>query len=158
MPAFQVTPDILAAFAGVVLSLLFSYIPKLNTGFAALTGEVKRLIMLALLLAVSVVVFLLGCYAIVGTGLTCDRAGAIQLAWMFILAVIANQSAYNISPQTQGVKVSKFIANAPAPQSMVPVMVPTQGADNVTVSAPVTTYSPGASGMNESHTSTPPQQ
>jgi len=107
MPSIQLSPDLLAVIAGALLSLAFSYIPGLSTGFAALKPEVKRLIMLALLLLVAVAVFLLGCYAILSAGIACTQAGAVQLAWVFALAVISNQSTYSISPQTASVKAAK---------------------------------------------------
>lgn len=108
MPSFQLTPEVLSMIAGIFLSLLFSYVPGLNTKFAAWPGELKRATMLGLLLLTSVVIFSLGCSGILNAGLTCDKQGIIQLLWSFILAVIANQSVFSISPQTQAVQQAKF--------------------------------------------------
>ena len=41
-----VSSELIVSIAGVVLSLLFSYIPGLRTWFAALVTETKQLIML----------------------------------------------------------------------------------------------------------------
>ena len=50
MGMVSVTPEFLAAVAGVVLSLAFSYVPGLRDWYEALAGEFKRLIMAGVLL------------------------------------------------------------------------------------------------------------
>ena len=108
MSNFTLTPDMLAAFAGVVLSLLFSYVPGMNVWFAGLTGQVKRLIMLALLALVAGAIFGLGCAGIVSAGATCDNAGVVQIVWLFVLAMIGNQSMYLATPQTWAVRIARL--------------------------------------------------
>lgn len=108
MPDFQLTPAILTMIAGVVLSLAFSYIPGLNVKFAALPGEIKRLIMLLLLLLTAATIFVMGCTGILQAGLTCDKDGFWTLVYIFILAVIANQSAYAITPLPASVKLARW--------------------------------------------------
>ena len=88
----------LAMIAGVVLSLLFSYVPGLRAWFDQFVPEAKRLIMLVLLGLTTGAAFGLACAGII-TGLACTRAGVVDVVWAFILAAIANQSAYSISPQ-----------------------------------------------------------
>lgn len=104
MQPFALTPAVLAAIAGAVLSLAFSYIPGLSVLFAALKPEVKRLVMAALLLVISAVIYALGCAGVVQSGITCDQQGAVQLIWIFISSVMANQSTYNLTPRTEAVK------------------------------------------------------
>lgn len=104
MPGFQVTPDLIVMIAGVFLSLLFSYIPKLNTAFAALSSEAKRLIMLGLLVLTTAGIYAGSCAGIFSSGITCDQNGLLGLLWMLILSVIANQSTYNITPKTAAVR------------------------------------------------------
>jgi hypothetical protein len=106
MKEFQLTPDMLAMIAGVILTLAFSYIPGLNTAFAKWSPELKRITMLALLLLTSAVVYGLGCAGILNAGLTCDKQGLVQLIWMFILAVISNQSVYQITPLPASVRLA----------------------------------------------------
>lgn len=104
------TAEILAVIAGVVLSLLFSYVPGLNAWFAALESTYKRLIMLGLLLVSAGAVYGLACLgwgASFGIALTCDQAGAIELLKAFGLAAIANQAAYGLSPEPARVVVAK---------------------------------------------------
>ena len=103
------TAETLALIAGVVLSLLFSYIPGFNAWFAALEGVYKRLIMLSLVLVTALVIFGLSCaeWVIGGIGVTCDQAGILMLVEMFIIVMIANQSMFLASPQTKKVKAAK---------------------------------------------------
>jgi hypothetical protein len=100
----------LSFVAGALLSLAFSYVPGLNSKFAALEPEKKRLVMLGLLALVSLVVFGLGCAgfaADLGLSVTCDRAGAVGLLKAFLGAVVANQAMYSLSPRTLAVKLAK---------------------------------------------------
>ena len=88
----------LAAIAGVILSLLFSYVPGLSDWYGALDPTKKRLVMAVLLLAVAAGVFGASCGKLVA-GVTCDKAGALALISAFITALVANQAAYQISPR-----------------------------------------------------------
>jgi hypothetical protein len=110
VPAFALTPEILGTIAGAVLSILFSYIPGLNTWFAAKDNTQKRGLMALLLLITSAGVFGLGCAGILNAGIACSNDGAIQIVWIFLLGIIGNQSAYSISPRTNAVKEVKAIA------------------------------------------------
>jgi len=88
--------------AGALLSLAFSYIPGLADAYAGLDGVQKRLVMLALLVLVAVASFGLSCLgwgSALGISLACDQAGALGLLRTLLLALIANQSTYLISPQ-----------------------------------------------------------
>ena len=107
VPAFVISPEILAAIAGAALSLAFSYLPGLNTKYAALETTRKKLIMAGLLAAVAAVVYGLGCGGILQIGLTCSKDGLVQLVWIYILAIMANQGVFTLTPQTPSVKGSK---------------------------------------------------
>jgi hypothetical protein len=97
------TADKLAAIAGVLLSLIFAYVPKLNDKYAALDGVYKRLIMAGLLLVVSLGAFGLACVAPDQiTFLACTKADAWSLAWTFIAALVANQGAFTLLVQPKG--------------------------------------------------------
>lgn len=87
------TSERLAEFAGIVLSLAFSYVPGLREKYDALDGIYKRLIMGGALLVVAAGVFGLSCAGIIGD-VVCSEAGAIGLARVFIAALIANQATY----------------------------------------------------------------
>ena len=103
----ELSSEMLVSIAGVVLSLLFSYIPGLRTWYAGLVAEVKQLIMLGLIVLVSGAVFALGCYDILSTGIACDRYGVISLVWMVVLGLTSNQAAYMITPATNDVVIAK---------------------------------------------------
>ena len=109
-PVIELTPALLGSIAGVMLSLVFSYVPGLNVKFAALAPEIKRLVMLFVLLVTSLALYGLTCEKVIDTGLTCDRAGVMQLITVFITALVSNQSTYSISPLPQSVKAA---ASAP---------------------------------------------
>ena len=103
------TSDSLILISGAVLSLLFSYFPGLNTWFAAKPSDVKRLIMAGVLLVVSAAIFGLSCAGYgsdIGITLDCSKEGVIGLVKVFILALIANQSMYAITPLPEKVKAA----------------------------------------------------
>ena len=100
----------LSVIAGILLSLAFSYIPGLNVKFAELDPLYKRLIMLGLLVAAAAGVFGLACSPLaaeLGLKVACDKAGAIGLASQLVLAIIANQSAFLISPKPAEVQAAR---------------------------------------------------
>ena len=91
----------LALVAGVLLSLLFSYVPGLKDWFDKLSGNHKRLVMLGALLVSALGVFGLSC-----TGrynfVACETDGAWALIEVFVLAAVANQAAYGFTPEQKG--------------------------------------------------------
>ena len=90
--------ELLIVIAGVVLSLLFSYVPRLKDWFDPLWSNQKRLIMLAALLLSAGGVFALACFGKYDL-VVCDAAGAWNMLEYFVLAAIANQTAYQLSPK-----------------------------------------------------------
>jgi hypothetical protein len=96
------TPELLASIAAVLLSLFASYFPGFAAWFDGISPNAKRLLMLALLALTS-----LGSYGIACADLaaafqipaTCDPAGAVDLIKAFIAAIVANQTAYLITPE-----------------------------------------------------------
>ena len=102
------TPELLVAIAGIILSLAFSYVPGLDVKFAALEGVHKRLVMLGSILLAAAGAFGLSCAGLLDAS-TCDQAGAWGLVQLFIFAAIANQSAYMLSPETERVLDAKLV-------------------------------------------------
>lgn len=103
------TPEILASAAGILLSLFFTYVPVLNKKFAGWDATYQRLTMLGALAVVA-----LGSFGLVCAGLftnvipvACTEKGAQELAVTFVLAVIANQATYSISPKPAAVTAAK---------------------------------------------------
>ena len=95
------TVEQLALAAGTVLSLLFSYVPKFKDWFDKLEGNEKRLIMLASLFVTAAGIFGLACTGKFDIAVACDLDGALGMFELFILAAIANQAAYKLSPHKQ---------------------------------------------------------
>ena len=96
------TAEQLIAIAGAILSLAFSYIPGLKTRYEPLSDEMKRLVMLGLLVLVVAGVFGLACSrfgAYLGIAVICDEPGLVALVWSLVVAVMANQSTYLITPR-----------------------------------------------------------
>lgn len=79
--------------AGVLLSLLFQYTPKLESWYGAQESKVKALVMLACLLVIAVGIVALSCsnlYLLV----ECTQGGITAVVETFIMALIANQATY----------------------------------------------------------------
>lgn len=101
--------ETLALIAGAVLSLAFSYIPGLNTKYAEMAEETKRLIMAGCLLLVAGLAYADACLAwgLFGSSVTCDQAGVLGLVRVFVLALVANQAVYKLTPQTAPVREAR---------------------------------------------------
>jgi len=93
----------LAMVAGVLLSLLFEYVP----GFAGWYGQQdevkKRLVMLGLLVAAAVGIYALPCMGPFDW-VACTSGGAWDVVVMLVLAVTANQSAHRLTKKPAVIK------------------------------------------------------
>jgi hypothetical protein len=88
----------LAMVAGVILSLVFSYVPGVSDWYAKRTATEKSLIMAGLLALVAAGALGLSCARVIDA-VVCTRDGAMGLVYAFIAALIANQATFVISPQ-----------------------------------------------------------
>jgi len=105
---FTVTPELIAAIIGALISVLFSYFPKLNTLFAALAENQKKLIMLGLMVLVSGVIYLGDCVLNWWvTDLVCGQEGLWRLATILISSIVGNQGVFSLTPQTTSVRLAK---------------------------------------------------
>ncbi len=96
--------------SGVVLSALFTYVPKLNVWFAMKSNEVKQLSMLIMMFVITAAVFTLGCFEFIQIEkFVCDRNTAVYFIYTFILAAISNQSADRILPKPIAVRQARDI-------------------------------------------------
>jgi hypothetical protein len=84
--------ELIASFAGIILSLLAAYVPGFSDWFASLDGTRKRLFMLAACVA--------SAFGIIGAGCAgwydypCTDAGIKEVGGALIAALVANQAAY----------------------------------------------------------------
>jgi Na+/H+ antiporter NhaD/arsenite permease-like protein len=99
-----VTSALLIAAAGVLLSVLFEYIPGLSDWYNAKEDSLQRLIMIGCLVVVSGGLYGLSCagylqFIAPSLSLSCDQQGLIGLLVAFFSALIANQSTFAILPK-----------------------------------------------------------
>jgi hypothetical protein len=92
------TPELISSIAGILLSLMFSYIPGVNAWYENLEGTYKRLIMLGLLFMVAAGIFGLGCANLI-SDVACTKEDALRMLQVFITALIANQTTFLVSPK-----------------------------------------------------------
>lgn len=91
------TVEQLAQISGVVLALTFAYIPRLKDWYDLQPSQIKVIIMGGLLAGVAAVAYGLSCAGFAadfGLGVTCDKAGAVELLKVFVNALVANQLTY----------------------------------------------------------------
>lgn len=86
----------LAALAGIIISLVFNYVPGASTWYATLTAQAKSLWMLGFLLIACVVLFMASCLGY-SSQVACSVEGVKSLVPLFVIAAIANQSTYLIT-------------------------------------------------------------
>lgn len=91
------TSDLLAALAGILLSLIASYVPGFSPWFKKLDSTQKRAFMAAALLGISLAAFGLSCAQVIDA-VECSRDGALVIVHAFVAALVANQSAFMLSP------------------------------------------------------------
>ncbi len=92
------SPETLILIAGALLSLLFAYAPGVKPWFEKQPPIRKRLVMLGLLALAALGVFAYACAGRTAL-VACDAKGGWTLLEFFILAVVANQSAFLITPK-----------------------------------------------------------
>ena len=91
------TPEILSALAGTILSLIFSYLPGVSTWFATLSSQAKSGIFALLMIAVGAAVYGLSCASVLES-VPCTQAGLVKLITVIFAALVASQATYQLSP------------------------------------------------------------
>ena len=87
----------ISVVAGIVLSILFEYVPGIAGWYEGLDKRGKQGVMALALLLVSLATCGFSCLGWFNTGLTCDEKGVLELVKLFIAALVANQSTYLIT-------------------------------------------------------------
>lgn len=116
----DVTQISIAATAGLVLSLVFSWVPYLKDWYDALTPTPKKLVMLAALLLTTVGLIAYRCRA---DG-ACYGVNWETYLTAFIAALMANQSAASItplSPERRAVRKAAFERHMGVSPSPTPI-------------------------------------
>ncbi len=91
----QLTPAMLSAIAGAIISLLFRFVPGLSDWYATLNSQTKQLFML---LIVVIVATIIGVYNYFQTGIT--WSSLLLLLFTLYTAATANQTTYRFIRST----------------------------------------------------------
>ena len=94
------TEQTISTIAGIIISLIFSYVPGAKDYFETIDSNKRRLVMLAILAVATAGIFGATC-AGYSTGATCDNDGAQSLVRIFISAMIANQATFLVTPKAK---------------------------------------------------------
>ena len=87
------TPEQLAVYGGIVLSLFMSYFPGVANWYNGLENPQKLQVMGGLLVVVALAVFGLSCAGLYPL-VACSVEGAKEMVNILILALMANQTTY----------------------------------------------------------------
>lgn len=88
------TAETLSQYVAVILSLVFAYVPGIESWYNALEAKQKAGVMALLLIATSLVIFGASCGAIINVGITCDKQGIVALGSILLAALTANVGSY----------------------------------------------------------------
>lgn len=99
--AGEITPQALLIIWGVLQSLALEYVPYLKDWYGGLDEQWKRFSQAISLAVIAAVVMLLACYDILG-GIACDQGGFIQLFFVWISALVANQTTHKVFKKKNG--------------------------------------------------------
>ena len=94
--------ETISMIAGAGLSLAFSYVPGLSTQFEELEPTLKRLCMGLCIVAVGLASIAWGCVRT--NSVSCDTDTVVGAIRSIIMALMANQSMYAISPKLNSSK------------------------------------------------------
>ena len=90
----------LGSVAGVVLSTLFEYFPKLSAWYNAQEDNIQRLVLLGAMALVAATIFGMGCAGLSDT-FACTKEGAFEAIKVFVSGVISSQATYLVLPRKQ---------------------------------------------------------
>ena len=101
-----ITIEGLVAFAAVILSAGFTYIPGLREKYAAMADVRKSEIMLGCLALTVVLIAASSCFGL-WQFISCDKPSILELVKLFGIAALYNQVTYTIMPAPASVKAAK---------------------------------------------------
>ena len=96
MTELSTLPNLIAGSAGILLSLIFQYVPGLAPWYEAKGSQAKALIMLACLVAVTALAYVSSCYDLFQV-VACTEAGFRTLIMAFVVALASNQSTHQLA-------------------------------------------------------------
>jgi len=95
----------LAGFAGLLLSLVFEYVPGASDWYEKYTAVQKRGIMVLVLLVASVLIFGASCTGLYNLNLDCGVGGIMELLRVFLACLVANASGHSLLKKPNLLKI-----------------------------------------------------
>ena len=89
------TPEVLIAIFGAILSLVFAYFPWVKQWFEQLNPVYKPLLNAGLLLVLVYAIYGLSCAGVLAY-FPCTGQGALDALVVWFYAIVANQAAYQV--------------------------------------------------------------
>lgn len=97
MFTFEVNPSALMLFLGIVLSLLFDYLPPLKNWFDNFSVDEKRKIMTLALVVVGILVYVGSCLGWFVTNLVCAPQDIVNFLYSLFVAGAVNQGFHALT-------------------------------------------------------------
>lgn len=94
----ELTPAIVLAIAGGLLSIAMEYLPWVAKGYNALEDDYQRLVMLGLIAVVAFGAYGLSCAGVIAV-LECTLSGFWEAVGLFVATLIGNQSIHRVLPK-----------------------------------------------------------
>lgn len=106
---WKISAEIFVVLASVVLSVTWSFLPKLRVKFAALESSVKAIVNLILMTLLGVAMFIFTCtnWSPI-PGVECTTQGAKALSVLIFIAIAGNYLTYGITSPPDDVKAAKL--------------------------------------------------
>lgn len=100
--SIELTPILISSVAGIVMSLVFEYLPVVSTWYNKLLNNYQKLIMLGVMAVIVASIYAFNCLGWF-TGyipvVSCSSSGREAAVLAFIAAMIANQATYLVTPK-----------------------------------------------------------
>ena len=94
----------LMVLAGMIMALLFEYVPGFASWYQPKDEQTKKLIMLGALVLAAVASMLLSCYSPYSMGIDCDQQSAWDLFFATVIALglggSANQATHSLTKRS----------------------------------------------------------
>ncbi len=97
----ELTLEGISYVVGVVLSLVFSYVPGLESAYNGLEPMYKRLVMLTLLVVAAGAIYGLSCAGFIAQTLACDKGGLMTFGKLLLDLAIANQATFLLTKNSK---------------------------------------------------------
>ena len=90
------TPELIAGFVGILLSLAMEFVPKFSDWYNALDDTKQKLVPVVVGLVVVYGAFGLGCISLIAAYWACTGLGAWDAMAAFLAFLLANQTTYAV--------------------------------------------------------------